>query len=179
MESGRVMCAIMPSTGIQGWLCQGAKGWGGAVAQGQDPAKSWVGGNPPWQGPDPGQVCLPSKMTWARAGGSVPLWDCLRCLSVRSGRDNPGDEGFSPLPHGLIAPCPNPGCRAASWLVIKALVLRPSPCLPLTQKLHFHVRGLFLLREGCEDKQWKEGLKNNRYKIGEIQISARWWKERE
>lgn len=28
---------------------------------------------PPWQSTDHGQVSFPSEMTWARAGGSVPL----------------------------------------------------------------------------------------------------------
>lgn len=112
---------------------------------------------PPWQSADRGQVCLPSEMTWARAGSSVPLRGCFK-TPVGSDRDYPGDKGFFPHCH-MYCPCPNPGCRAASRLVIKALVLCPSPCHHLPQKLHFHVRGLFLLRGGCEDKQWKEGLK--------------------
>lgn len=72
----------------------------------------------------------------------------------------------------LENPCPNPGHWAPSQLVIKALAPCPSLCHHLPQNLQSQVWGLFLLKGGCEDKQQREGLKNNQYKIGERQISG-------
>ena len=42
MGSSGAPCASLPDAGLQSWVCQG-----GAMARGQDPAHSCVGGNPP------------------------------------------------------------------------------------------------------------------------------------
>lgn len=93
----------MPSCPVQGY-------WAGCAREPQAGKGQWLKARiqhgpfviliPPWQSPDHGQVCLLSEMTWARAGGSIPLLGSSK-VSVGSGRDYPGDKGFSSLLHGL------------------------------------------------------------------------------